>query len=36
VTGQIGSGTRVACEATTARFIDPDGQAICVVGVRRR
>lgn len=36
VTGQIGSGTRVACDATTARFTDPDGQAIYVVGVRRR
>lgn len=36
VTGQIGSGTRVACDAATARFTDPDGQAIYVVGVRRR
>jgi GntR family transcriptional regulator/MocR family aminotransferase len=36
VTGQIGSGTRVACEATNERFTDPDGQAIYVVGVRRR
>ena len=36
VTGQIESGTRVACDAATARFTDPDGQAIYVVGVRRR
>jgi GntR family transcriptional regulator / MocR family aminotransferase len=36
LTGQIGSGTRVACEATTARFTDPDGQAIYLVGVLRR
>jgi GntR family transcriptional regulator/MocR family aminotransferase len=36
VIGQIGSGTRVACQATTARFSDPDGQAIYLVGVRRR